>query len=369
MNTALSKDLLKRLGDLNALPQTEAPVSEFIPTGSYNLDWILGGGLPRGAMIYFYGDQFSGKTTMSLLIARHISETAEKMKNGGRVAYFDIEGGVHPRWFSRLGIDPKMVHLIQPVCGEDAGDAMCAMIEANAYDLIVYDSIAQTAWNAELEGEMGDNHMAVGARMWGKFWKKAYPLLRQSHTAMIMTNQLSDSMDQYNKDYQTGGKRITRHAPMIRLNFMKPEEGKLKVGGQIISYVDFRPSDAKKNRIVGVRNPKGDMKVRMLTGVPKPFIDVVPELSNQGKELLVFTNKDGLPVSGSAKWFYNSEPVADGGGEPPVLARLYSDADFRGEIQNAVTQAILSQSLSVSGGVTKEDDDTDEGGSDGRAED
>ena len=190
---------IMRLGDR---PKMEVDV---IPTGAINLDVALGiGGIPRGRITEVYGNEASGKTTLSLHIA------AEAQKLGGVVAFVDAEHALDPIYAKNLGIDVDNLFLSQPDSGEQALEILETLVRSNAVDLIVLDSVAALVPRAEIDGEMGDTHVGLQARLMSQALRKLAAVINKSNTAVIFINQIrmkiGGMMNPYmNPETTTGG--------------------------------------------------------------------------------------------------------------------------------------------------------------------
>lgn len=156
-----------------------------IPTGSITLDMALGvGGLPRGRVVEIYGPEASGKTTLAL------SVVANAQKGGGVAAFIDAEHAVDPAYAKRLGVDLDKLLISQPDCGEDALSIAEVLVRSNAVDVIVIDSVAALVPRAEIEGEMGDRHMGLQARLMSQALRKLTASISKSKTCCIFINQI-----------------------------------------------------------------------------------------------------------------------------------------------------------------------------------
>ena len=170
---------IMRLGDARHM------VVESISTGCLSLDLALGvGGVPRGRIIEIYGPESSGKTTLCLHII------AEAQKNGGLCAFVDMEHALDPYYAGRLGVDVNNLYVSQPDTGEQALEIAEALIRSGTMDVVVVDSVAALVPRAEIEGEMGDNHPGLQARLMSQALRKLSGVIKQTNTATIFTNQI-----------------------------------------------------------------------------------------------------------------------------------------------------------------------------------
>jgi recombination protein RecA len=173
-----------------------------IPTGSISLDAALGvGGIPRGRIIEIFGPEASGKTTVCLHVI------AEAQKNGGLAAFIDTEHALDTSYAKRLGVDIENLLISQPEYGEQALEIAETLVRSNALDVIVIDSVAALTPRAEIEGEMGDSHMGLQARLMSQALRKLTAAVSKSHVSLIFTNQLREKIGVMfgNPETTTGG--------------------------------------------------------------------------------------------------------------------------------------------------------------------
>ncbi|MBK6682592.1 MAG: recombinase RecA [Ignavibacteriales bacterium] len=202
---AFGKGSIMRLGDgvINKV--------ECIPTGALSLDRALGiGGIPRGRITEIYGPESSGKTTICLHVI------AEAQKTGGIAAFIDAEHALDLNYAKRLGVDTPNLLLSQPDFGEQALEICDTLVRSNALDVIVIDSVAALVPRAEIEGEMGDSHMAVQARLMSQALRKLTGAISRSKTAVIFTNQLRSKIGVMfgNPETTTGGNALKFYASL-----------------------------------------------------------------------------------------------------------------------------------------------------------
>lgn len=180
-------NLNKRFGEGAIMKLGEATNLQvaIIPTGSLPLDIALGvGGLPRGRVIEIYGPESSGKTTLCL------HAIAEAQKRGGVCAFIDVEHALDPAYAERIGVDIDNLYISQPDTGEQALEITEALVRSSAMDIVVVDSVAALVPRAEIEGEMGDSHMGLQARLMSQALRKLSGAIKQTNTIVIFTNQL-----------------------------------------------------------------------------------------------------------------------------------------------------------------------------------
>ena len=201
---------------------------EHISTGSLSLDIALGiGGLPRGRIVEIYGPESSGKTTLSLHCI------AEGQKNGGNVAFIDVEHALDPTYAAALGVDVDSLLVSQPDTGEDALEIAEALIRSGAIDVIVIDSVAALVPKAEIEGEMGDSHVGLHARLMSQALRKLTPVVSKNNCVVIFINQLREKVGVMfgNPETTTGGRALKFYSS-VRLDVRKIET--LKQNGEVI---------------------------------------------------------------------------------------------------------------------------------------
>jgi len=193
---------------LGSRARVEVPV---ISTGCLSLDIITGvGGLPRGRVVEIYGPEASGKTTIAL------QAIAEAQKKGGKVAFIDAEHALDPTYAENLGVNIDELYLAQPDYGEQALEIAEILVRSGGVDVIVIDSVAALVPKAELEGEMGDSHMGLQARLMSQALRKLTAIVSRSHTVFIFLNQMREKIGVYmgNPETTTGGKALKFYSSM-----------------------------------------------------------------------------------------------------------------------------------------------------------
>jgi recombination protein RecA len=207
------KGSVMRLGE-----ETRAPV-EVIPTGSIALDVALGlGGLPRGRIVEIYGPESSGKTTVAL------HAVANAQKAGGIAAFIDTEHALDPEYAKKLGVDTDAMLVSQPDTGEQALEIADMLIRSGALDVIVIDSVAALVPKAEIEGEMGDSHVGLQARLMSQALRKITGALNQAKTTAIFTNQLREKVGvMFGSPETTSGGKALKFYASVRLDVRRIE--------------------------------------------------------------------------------------------------------------------------------------------------
>ena len=229
LQTALSQ-IEKQFGKgaVMRLGQNEHMSVGHVSTGSLGLDIALGiGGLPRGRIIEIYGPESSGKTTLSLHCI------AEGQKDGGNVALIDVEHALDPVYAEALGVDIDNLLVAQPDTGEDALEIAEALIRSGAIDVLVVDSVAALVPKAEIEGEMGDSHVGLQARLMSQALRKLAGAINKSNCVAIFINQLREKVGVvYGNPEVTPGGRALKFYSSVRLEVRKAEA--IKVNGEVI---------------------------------------------------------------------------------------------------------------------------------------
>ncbi len=216
------KGSIIRLGDRSQIS------AEVIPTGCITLDIALGiGGVPKGRIIEIYGPESSGKTTVSLHVI------ASLQKSGGTAAFIDAEHALDPVYASNLGVDISNLYVSQPDNGEQALDITESLVRSNSVDLVVIDSVAALTPKAEIDGEMGDSHMGLQARLMSQALRKLAGIVSKSNTCVIFINQLREKVGLVfgNPETTPGGKALKFYAS-IRMDVRRTDT--IKSGAEFV---------------------------------------------------------------------------------------------------------------------------------------
>lgn len=214
-------------GSIMKLGESYNSQVETTPTGSISLDMALGGGIPKGRIIEIYGPESSGKTTLTL------HAIAEIQKRGGTAAFIDAEHALDPAYAKRIGVDVDNLLLSQPDNGEQALEITETLVRSNAVDLVVVDSVAALVPRAEIEGDMGDSHMGLQARLMSQALRKLTGVINRSKTTVIFINQIRMKIGVMfgNPETTTGGNALKFYAS-VRMDIRRI--GQIKQGEEII---------------------------------------------------------------------------------------------------------------------------------------
>jgi recombination protein RecA len=221
INKQFGEGAIRRLGDSRAIDV------ELIKSGALSLDLALGGGYPRGRIIEIFGPESSGKTTLALHLI------AEVQKNSGTAAFIDAEHALDPAYARRLGVDTDNLLVSQPDHGEQALDICETLVRSNAVDVVVVDSVAALVPQAEIDGEMGDSHMGLQARLMSQALRKLTGIISKSKTTVIFINQIRMKIGVMfgNPETTTGGNALKFYAS-VRLDIRRT--GQIKSGEEIV---------------------------------------------------------------------------------------------------------------------------------------
>ena len=220
---AYGKGSVMKLGDKSAAMNIEA-----VPTGSLSLDIALGlGGVPKGRIIEIYGPESSGKTTVALHVV------AEVQKRGGIAGFIDAEHALDPHYAKNIGVDIDNLYISQPDNGEQALEITETMVRSGAVDIVIVDSVAALVPRAEIEGDMGDSHVGLQARLMSQALRKLTAVISKSNCVVIFINQLREKVGVMfgNPETTTGGRALKFYAS-IRLDIRRIET--LKASGEMI---------------------------------------------------------------------------------------------------------------------------------------
>ncbi len=321
--------ILKRYGDGAIMRLGEATHMriETIPTGALALDLALGvGGVPRGRVTEIYGPEASGKTTL----CQHI--VAEAQKRGGITAYIDMEHALDPSYAACCGVDIDNLYISQPDTGEQALEIAENLVRSGAVDVIVLDSVAALVPRAEIEGEMGDSHMGLQARLMSQALRKLSGAIKQSNAAMIFTNQLRMKIGVMfgNPETTTGGNALKFYAS-VRLDIRRTQS--IKTDAEIVgNRVKVRVT---KNKVAPPFR-EAEFDIMYNEGISKSgdILDIGAAMEIVAKRGAFFSYGDIKLGQGreSAKDFLKAHPEITGEIESAIrekVAREHRAADAR----------------------------------------
>ena len=301
------KGSIMKLGDFQAMN------IEAIPKGALSLDIALGiGGIPRGRIVEVYGPESSGKTTLTL----HMIAEAQKL--GGEAAFIDAEHALDPVYAKHLGVDIDNLIVSQPDTGEQALEIAEALVRSGALDVIVIDSVAALVPKAEIDGDMGDSHIGLQARLMSQALRKLAGAINKSKCVIIFINQLREKVGvMFGNPETTAGGRALKYYSSVRLDIRKVEN--IKQDGEVVG---------NRARVKVVKNK-----------VAPPFreaeFDIVygKGISKEGNILDIAVNLDIIEKSGS--WFaYNGERI--GQGRENVKKYLQDNPEVAKEVEEKI---------------------------------
>ncbi|HEX9627636.1 MAG TPA: recombinase RecA [Acidiferrobacterales bacterium] len=319
------KGSVMRLGDGGATPNVQA-----IPTGSLSLDLALGiGGLPRGRVVEIYGPESSGKTTLTLQVI------AEAQKLGGTAAFIDAEHALDPGYAKKLGVNIDDLLVSQPDSGEQALEITDMLVRSSAVDVVVIDSVAALTPKAEIEGEMGDSHMGLQARLMSQALRKLTANIKRSNTLVIFINQIRMKIGVMfgNPETTTGGNALKFYAS-VRMDIRRI--GAIKKGDEVIG---------NQTRVKVVKNK-----------LAPPFrqceFDILYDqgISKEGELIDLGVERDIVDKSGA--WYsYNKERI--GQGKDNARQYLRENPAIAADIESRIRQ--ISQTHGMPVGAPEDD--------------
>ncbi len=308
------KGSIMKMGDFQ-----ERMAFEVVPSGSIALDLALGvGGYPRGRIVEIYGPESSGKTTLAL------HAIAEAQKNGGTAAFIDVEHALDPNYAAALGVDLDNLLVSQPDTGEQALEIAEMLTRSNAVDVIVVDSVAALVTKAELEGDMGDAHVGLQARLMSQALRKLTAAISRSKAVMIFINQLREKVGvMFGSPETTSGGRALKFYASIRVDVRKLEQ--IKVGQDVVG--SRTRAKVVKNKVAPPFR-QAEFDITYGRGISKmgSILDVALEQNIVGK---------------SGSWYtYGDQRI--GQGRENAKAFLEEHLDLSVEIETKIREALTN---------------------------
>ena len=317
---SFGKGSIMKLGDAKKI------LIETIPTGALSLDLALGGGIPRGRIIEIFGPESSGKTTLSLHII------AEAQKKGGQAAFIDAEHAMDPEYAKRIGVDTENLLVSQPDSGEQALEIVETLVRSNALDVIVIDSVAALTPRAEIEGDMGDAHMGLQARLMSQALRKLTAAISKSKTSVIFINQLRMKIGVMfgNPETTTGGQALKFYSSI-----------RMEIRG--IGKIDIGTGDEKN--IIGSRVRVKIVKNKIAPPFKTAEFDIMYQkgISFEGDLLDLAAKYDIARKSGA---FYSYKELKMGQGRDNVRDFLVANQKVAKAIEKDVRDVVMKESLS-----------------------
>ena len=314
-----------RLGDTSAFGEVEV-----VPTGALSLDIALGlGGVPRGRVVEIYGPESSGKTTVSLHMA------AEVQKRGGIAAFIDAEHALDPKYAAGIGVDIDELYISQPDTGEQALEIAEMLVRSGAIDIIIIDSVAALVPKAEIDGEMGDSHIGLQARLMSQALRKLTPVVSKSRCIVVFINQLREKIGIMfgNPETTTGGRALKFYAS-VRLDVRRIDM--IKSGGERIG---------NRTRVKVVKNK-----------IAPPFkeaeFDIIygTGISREGDILDLAADIDVVGKSGS--WYsYQGSRIAQGRDAAKIFLKEHPEIMAEAEAKVREHYQLKPDTVSLSGSV------------------
>lgn len=313
------KGSVMKLGDSSANMNVET-----VPTGSLSLDIALGlGGIPKGRIVEIYGPESSGKTTVALHMV------AEMQKTGGIAGFIDAEHALDPAYAKNIGVDIDNLYISQPDNGEQALEITETMVRSGAIDIVIVDSVAALVPKAEIDGDMGDSHMGLQARLMSQALRKLTSIISKSNCTVIFINQLREKIGVMfgNPETTTGGRALKFYSS-IRMDVRRIES--LKQGGEVIG---------NRTRVKVVKNK-----------IAPPFkeaeFDIMfgQGISREGDILDLAAKEDIINKSGA--WYaYNNEKIGQGRENAKIYLKehpeILSEVDHKIRVRLGLEEEIL----------------------------
>ncbi len=307
------KGSIFKLGDSKVLDV------ELFSSGSLALDKALGGGIPKGRIVEVYGPESSGKTTLTLHMI------AEIQKNGGIAGFIDAEHALDPVYAANLGVDINNLYISQPDSGEQALEICETMVRSGALDIVVVDSVAALVPKAEIDGDMGDSHVGLQARLMSQALRKLTPVISKSSCSVIFINQLREKVGiMFGNPETTTGGRALKFYSSVRIDVRRIES--VKEGGEIV---------ANKTKAKVVKNK-----------IAPPFKEAVFEISfgkgiDKIGELADLAVEYGF-IAKAGAWFNDTEnPSLKWQGRAGVKRYLEEQEEYRNGLESKIKERLI----------------------------
>eukprot|EP00949_MAST-11_sp_MAST-11-sp1_P005244 g5244.t1 len=302
--------------------------SDVIPTGSLKVDQALGvGGLPRGRICEIYGPEASGKTTLALHVI------AEAQRRGGKCVFVDAEHAIDPSYADSIGVDVEELYISQPDSGEQALEIADTLARSGGVDVVVVDSVAALVPKAELEGEMGDAHMALQARLMSQAMRKMTPALHKSNTLLIFINQIRSKIGvMFGSPEVTAGGNALKFYSSVRIDIRRTSQ-QVTLNGSVVGHVT--KVKVVKNKVAP---PFGETTFDMIYG---KGISRLGEMIDLGVEHGILSKRGAYfyrSLGPDTEDGPNEENLAQG--REKFIARLEEDEDLHNWLQQGVTAAL-----------------------------
>ncbi|GAB4575006.1 MAG: recombinase RecA [Anaerolineae bacterium] len=299
-------DLTKRYGDGTIIRLGDARhlQVDVIPTGALPVDIALGvGGIPRGRVVEIYGPESAGKTTFCLHVIR------EAQKRGGICAFVDMEHALDPSFAERIGVDVENLYISQPDTAEQALEITESLVRSGAVDVVVLDSVAALVPRAEIEGEMGDSHVGLQARLMSQALRKLSGAIKQSQTAVIFTNQLREKIGvMFGSPETTTGGRALKFYASIRMDIRRIQG--IKQGGEVVG--NRTRIRVTKNKVAPPFK-EAEFDIMYNEGISREgsVLDIAVEMGLVDKRGAFFRYNDGILGQGreNAKEYLRDNPA------------------------------------------------------------
>jgi recombination protein RecA len=331
IDRTFGKGTIMRLGDASRMKV------ETIPSGALTLDLALGGGLPKGRIIEIYGPESSGKTTLAL------HAVAEVQKGGGVAAYVDAEHALDPTYSAVLGVDIGNLLISQPDTGEQALEIVDQLVRSNAIDIVVVDSVAALVPRAEIEGEMGDAHVGLQARLMSQALRKITGNIGKTGCSVIFINQLRQKIGVTygNPETTTGGNALKFYAS-VRLDIRRIQT--LKKGNE--EYGTRAKVKVAKNKVAP---PFRIAEFDIIFGKGISTLGCLIDLAEE----------TGVVVRRGAWYSYNGENISQG--RDNAIKYMEEKPDFAKEVEKLVREKLEMGAVVSANSVAPQDVDDEDG--------